>query len=124
MKGRTMKSLIAGVMLMTAVTTLPAAADQYLYEGYNGYHYNHKHRKHNHNNNNNDWNAAGAFVGGIIIGGMLDRRYDPYPYAYQQPYPQPRYQQPAPRWAGPRYCESMLYYDAWGNLVQSRDCYR
>ncbi len=118
-----MKSLIVGIVLSgMALSSAPAMAEQYLYEGYNGYHYNHKHRKHNHNNNN-DWATAGAFLGGIIIGGMLDRRYEPQPYAYQQPYPQPHYQ-PAPRWAGPRYCESMLYYDAWGNLVQSRDCYR
>lgn len=90
------------------------------YNQYNQYNYKYKN-----NNNYNGWQVGGAFLGGMLLGGVLnnDRGYYAPPPAYQEPYPQP-YQPVAPRWAGPRYCESMLYYDQWGNLVQARDCYR
>ncbi len=123
---------IVGAIALLACMVVPAAADGYYnnrnnqfqnWEHNRQYYKHHKHRKNN--NNYNGWELGGAFVGGLIIGNMLDDQPNGYyvpPPAYADPYPQTY--RPAPRWAGPRYCESMLYYDAWGNLVQSRDCYR
>lgn len=105
-----LKTLVAGAMF--ASTAMPASAGEF-----------------------NGWELGGAFVGGLIIGDMLNNNhrhryyapppvyYQPYPQQYYQPYHRP-HQHGAPRWAGPRYCETMLYYDAWGNLVRSKNCYR
>lgn len=119
-----MKRIIGAIALL-ACTALPAAADGN-YNRNNQFHnwqHNRQYYKH-HNNNYNGWELGGAFVGGLIIGNMLNDRPGGYyvpPPAYHQPYPQ--YRNP-PVWAGPRYCETMTYYDAWGNLVRARNCYR
>ena len=133
-----MKRMIVAIALLVC-TAVPAAAGnnnnnqfnnwqhnrQYnnnygnQYNQFNQYNYKYK----NNSNNYNGWQAGAAVLGGMLVGGLLnDNRgyYAPPPPAYQ-PYPQPYQAGPL---AGPRYCESMLYYDEWGNLVQSRNCYR
>lgn len=109
-----MKSIISLALTVVMLGSVsPSLADQYLYED-NRYHFNHKH-KHQHQDDHDSWQLEGEFEGGFIDNTLNDRRYlHGYPRAYQK----------APRWAGPRYCESILYYDSWGNLVREKRCYR
>ena len=91
-----------------------ASAGGYGYHGYRGNYYG------------NGWNYAGAFLGGALIGGVINSALSqPQPvYGGYNPYAPPVFVTPPPVYVVPQQvCEQKLVTNQYGNNVVATVCY-